>query len=145
VGSVVQIPEYGGQGTLLELRGKDALVQMGAVRLSLPLAKLQPLEPAKTPASSHRGSGSSRAKTKLGGELNLRGLNVEEALLAVDSYLEEAQATGISPVRLLHGKGTGALRNALREALRRDKRVESFSDAVPYEGGHGVTVVHLKV
>lgn len=145
VGSVVQIPEYGGQGTLLELRGKDALVQMGAVRLSLPLAKLQPLEPAKTPAPPHRGGGSSRAKTKLGGELNLRGLNVEEALLAVDSYLEEAQATGTSPVRLLHGKGTGALRNALREALRRDKRVESFSDAVPYEGGHGVTVVHLKV
>lgn len=140
VGSPVNIPEYGGQGTIVELRGEEALVQMGAVRLSVPLARLQPKEgPKAKPAAS------SRAKAKIGDELNLRGLTVEEALLAVDDYLEEARATGTSPVRLLHGKGTGTLRNALRDALRRDKRVESFSDAVPYEGGHGVTVVNLKV
>ncbi|MER3555462.1 MAG: endonuclease MutS2 [Meiothermus sp.] len=140
VGSPVNIPEYGGQGTIIELRGSEALVQMGAVRMSVPLASLQP----KTEPKSKSG-GSSRVKAKIGEELNLRGLTVEEALLAVDDYLEEARATGTSPVRLLHGKGTGALRNALRDALRRDKRVESYSDAVPYEGGHGVTVVNLKV
>lgn len=140
VGSSVNIPEYGGQGTIVELRGAEALVQMGAVRMSVPLARLQPKEEPKTKAAS-----STRTKAKIGEELNLRGLTVEEALLAVDDYLEEARATGTSPVRLLHGKGTGALRNALRDALRRDKRVESYSDAVPYEGGHGVTVVNLRV
>lgn len=140
VGSSVNIPEYGGQGTIVELRGSEALVQMGAVRVSVPMARLQPKEEAKP-----KPGASSRPKTKIGEELNLRGLTVEEALLAVDDYLEEARATATTPVRLLHGKGTGALRNALRNALRRDKRVESFSDAIPYEGGHGVTVVYLRV
>jgi len=54
------------------------------------------------------------------------------------------RALGLSTLRLLHGKGTGALRQAIREALRRDKRVESFADAPPGEGGHGVTVVALR-
>ena len=77
-------------------------------------------------------------------EVDLRGLTVEEALLEVDSALEEARALGLTTLRLLHGKGTGALRQAIREALRRDKRVETFADAPPHEGGHGVTVVVLK-
>jgi DNA mismatch repair protein MutS2 len=137
-GALVDIPEYG-QGRIVELRGSEAVVQLGAVRLTLPLVKLQ----AKPVEKANIGGGV-RHKASVEAELNLRGLTVEEALLVVDDYLAEARATGTNPVRLLHGKGTGALRNALREALRRDKRVASFNDAVPYEGGHGVTVVHLK-
>lgn len=71
-------------------------------------------------------------------EVDLRGLTVAEALLEVDQALEEARALGLSTLRLLHGKGTGALRQAIREALRRDKRVESFADAPPGEGGMGL-------
>jgi len=88
--------------------------------------------------------GGARVKSNFDAELNLRGMTVDEALLAIDDFLTEAKSLGETPVRLLHGKGTGALRNAIREALRRDKRVETFHDAVPYEGGHGVTVVHLR-
>lgn len=138
VGSVVDVPEYG-RGTIVELRGAEAVVQMGAVRVSFPLASLQPKEEPKP-----KGPAGGRQRSSFDTELNLRGLTVEEALLAVDDYLDEAKAVGATPLRLLHGKGTGALRNALREALKRDKRVQSFHDAVPYEGGHGVTVVHLK-
>lgn len=141
VGSVVDVPEYGGQGTIVELRGQEAVLQMGAVRLTVPLARLQLKEEPRPPKSAGRV----QHKTKIAAELNLRGLTVEEALLAVDDYLTEAKATATTPVRLLHGKGTGALRNALRDSLKRDQRVENFHDAVPYEGGHGVTVVHLKV
>jgi DNA mismatch repair protein MutS2 len=140
LGSVVEVPEYGGQGTVVELRGQEAVLQMGAVRLTVPLARLQPKEgpkPSKAGLVQH--------KAKIADELNLRGLTVEEALLAVDDYLAEAKATATTPVRLLHGKGTGALRNALRESLKRDRRVDHFHDALPYEGGHGVTVVHLRV
>lgn len=141
VGSVVDIPEYGSQGTIVELRGQEAVLQMGAVRLTVPLVRLQPKEEPR-PAKS---AGRVQHKAKIATELNLRGLTVEEALLAVDDYLAEAKATATTPVRLLHGKGTGALRNALRDSLKRDRRVENFHDAIPYEGGHGVTVVHLKV
>lgn len=141
VGALVDVPEYGGQGTIVELRGQEAVLQMGAVRLTVPLVRLQPKEEPKSPKSAGRV----QHKAKIATELNLRGLTVEEALLAVDDYLAEARATATTPVRLLHGKGTGALRNALRDSLKRDRRVENFHDAVPYEGGHGVTVVHLRV
>jgi DNA mismatch repair protein MutS2 len=141
VGSVVDVPEYGSQGTIVELRGQEAVLQMGAVRLTVPLARLQLKEGPKPPKSAGRVP----HRAKIATELNLRGLTVEEALLAVDDYLAEARATATTPVRLLHGKGTGALRNALRDSLKRDRRVEHFHDAVPYEGGHGVTVVHLRV
>ncbi|MCX7782607.1 MAG: endonuclease MutS2 [Meiothermus sp.] len=141
LGSVVEVPEYGGQGTIVELRGQEAVLQMGAVRLTVPIARLQPKEEPKPLKSAGRV----QHKAKIASELNLRGLTVEEALLAVDDYLAEARATATTPVRLLHGKGTGALRNALRDSLKRDRRVDSFHDAVPYEGGHGVTVVHLRV
>jgi len=141
IGTVVDIPEYGGQGTIVEMRGQDAVLQMGALRVSVPMASLRPREELKAP----KPTGSAPHKAKIATELNLRGLTVEEALLAVDDYLAEAKATATTPVRLLHGKGTGALRNALRESLKRDRRVENFHDAVPYEGGHGVTVVHLRL
>ncbi|ADD27868.1 endonuclease MutS2 [Meiothermus ruber] len=141
VGAIVEVPEYGGQATVVELRGQEAVLQMGAVRLTVPVARLQP-QPAH---QSKPSAGRVAHKAKIPTELNLRGLTVEEALLAVDDYLAEAKATATTPVRLLHGKGTGALRNALRESLKRDRRVESFHDAVPYEGGHGVTVVHLRI
>lgn len=141
IGAVVEVPEYGGRATVVELRGQDAVLQMGAVRVTLPVARLQ----AKPPPEPGPSAGRVAHKAKIPSELNLRGLTVEEALLAVDDYLAEAKATATTPVRLLHGKGTGALRNALRESLRRDRRVEHFHDAVPYEGGHGVTVVHLRL
>lgn len=137
VGSLVDT-EYG-KATIAEIRGNEAVVQMGAVKLSVPLSKVQPQQEAKP-----KQKGGVQHKAKVEAELNLRGLTVEEALLLVDDYLTEARATGTTPIRLLHGKGTGALRNALREALKHDKRVENFHDAVPYEGGHGVTVVHLR-
>ncbi|MBO1437949.1 endonuclease MutS2 [Meiothermus sp. CFH 77666] len=140
-GSVVEVPEYGGQGTIVELRGQEAVLQMGAVRLTVPITRLRPKEEPKP----LKPAGRVQHKAKIASELNLRGLTVEEALLAVDDYLAEAKATATTPVRLLHGKGTGALRNALRDSLKRDRRVDSFHDALPYEGGHGVTVVHLRI
>lgn len=137
-GATVHVPEYNAQARVLEVRGSEALVQMGSVKMSLPLSSLQVLQAPQ----SHGGG--ARVKSNFDAELNLRGMTVDEALLAIDDFLTEAKSLGETPVRLLHGKGTGALRNAIREALRRDKRVETFHDAVPYEGGHGVTVVHLR-
>ncbi|HSG91154.1 MAG TPA: Smr/MutS family protein, partial [Pseudomonadales bacterium] len=72
------------------------------------------------------------------------GERVEDALEKVRAFVEEAQALKLASVRILHGKGTGALRDAVRRYLRDEKRVERFEDAVPYEGGHGVTVAYLR-
>ncbi|WP_114313658.1 endonuclease MutS2 [Thermus caldifontis] len=137
-GQMVEIPSLKRQGRLLELRGEEALVQVGPVKMTVKAKELTPLKAQETPKALGLKP---RREVK---EVDLRGLTVEEALLEVDHALEEARALGLSTLRLLHGKGTGALRQAIREALRRDKRVETFADAPPHEGGHGVTVVVLK-
>ncbi|WP_298630821.1 endonuclease MutS2 [uncultured Thermus sp.] len=137
-GQMVEIPSLKRQGRLLELRGEEALVQVGPVKMTLKAKELTPLKAQETPKAIGLKP---RREVK---EVDLRGLTVEEALLEVDQALEEARSLGLPTLRLLHGKGTGALRQAIREALRRDKRVETFADAPPHEGGHGVTVVVLK-
>jgi DNA mismatch repair protein MutS2 len=137
-GQAVEVPSLGKRGKVLELRGEEALVQVGPLKMSLKAAELKPLQEEATPKALPLRP---RREVK---EVDLRGLTVEEALLEVDSALEEARALGLPTLRLLHGKGTGALRQAIREVLRRDKRVEAFADAPPHEGGHGVTVVVLK-
>ena len=137
-GQMVEIPSLRRQGRLLELRGEEALVQVGPVKMTVKAKELTPLKAQETPKAIGLKP---RREVK---EVDLRGLTVEEALLEVASALEEARALGLPTLRLLHGKGTGALRQAIREALRRDKRVETFADAPPHEGGHGVTVVVLK-
>ncbi len=76
-------------------------------------------------------------------QLDLHGLTVDEALPQVDQYLYEAYNTEIPWVRLIHGKGTGTLRQAVREQLRTHTLVKSFRPGLPGEGGEGVTIVQL--
>ena len=139
-GMRVEVPDYRAKGKVLELRGGTALVQMGALKIEVPVERLKPRD-----EGAPRPTEAVVVKSGFEPELNLRGLTQAEALLALDEFLTEAYALKETPVRILHGKGTGALRTAVRQALKRDKRVERFHDAMPYEGGHGVTVVHLRV
>ena len=77
-------------------------------------------------------------------EIDLRGMTGDEAWLAVDKYLDEAVLANFSRVRLIHGKGTGALRNALWGHLKTDRRVASYRLGQYGEGDGGVTVVEMK-
>lgn len=77
-------------------------------------------------------------------EIDLRGMYGDEAWLEVDKYIDSAQLRGIKSIRLIHGKGTGALKNALWKYLRNDKRVSGFRLGQYGEGDGGVTVVELK-
>jgi DNA mismatch repair protein MutS2 len=77
-------------------------------------------------------------------EIDLRGMTGEEAWAAVDRYLDNAILVGMHSVRLIHGKGTGALKRYLWEALRVDKRISSYRIGQYGEGDGGVTVVELK-
>ncbi len=138
-GMLVEVPSYHQKGRVVRVEGEETLVQIGQVKIRVPTAELRP-----------RGAGAPRAKEAVvvdsgfETELNVRGLTAAEALEAVNDFLSEAAATGNSPVRILHGKGTGVLRREIQNFLRHDKRVERFHDAMPNEGGHGVTVVYLR-
>ena len=78
-------------------------------------------------------------------QLDIRGWRVEQALEELDSYLNDAVMSGISSVRIVHGKGTGALRTAVREQLAHHPLVKSYTSAAPQEGGDGVTIVKLNL
>ena len=77
-------------------------------------------------------------------ELHLRGLNVEEALEVLEQRLDAAYLAGLPFIRVVHGKGTGKLRQAIRESLQGNRYVASFEPGSAREGGDGVTVIRLK-
>ena len=77
-------------------------------------------------------------------ELDLRGQRAEEALGKFEVYIDDAFRAGLPFVRIIHGKGTGALRGAIREAMASHPLVRRYESAQPNEGGDGVTVVWLR-
>ncbi len=77
-------------------------------------------------------------------EVDLRGMNVEEAIVVLDKYIDDAFLSNLEFVRIIHGKGTGALKAGLKDYFRRHPHVKQFRDGEFGEGGHGVTVLTFK-
>ena len=77
-------------------------------------------------------------------ELNLLGMTTDEAIVELDKYLDDAYLAHLSPVRIVHGKGTGALRKAVHQFLRRQKHVDTYRLGEYGEGDAGVTIVTFK-
>ena len=126
------------------------LVQAGIIKTKVALNDLRLIE--NTPQFIDKSSGKKKATSTFGTsvdrsfkyELDLRGLNTDEAWAKVDKYFDEAIMSGFATVRLVHGKGTGALKAGLWKLLRTDKRIKSFRIGEFGEGDGGVTVVELK-
>lgn len=124
-------------------------VQMGIFNSQVPLSDLELLEEPVS-YSAKKLHTTSKGKLKMGKsfsvrpEINLLGLTVDEAVAQLDKYLDDAALAGLSPVRVVHGKGTGALRTGIHSYLRRQKRVKSFRLGSFGEGDAGVTIVELK-
>jgi DNA mismatch repair protein MutS2 len=149
VGSRVRVPSYDAEGQVVELRGRRALVQLGLLKVEVGLDEVELLRDGGDGggAQAGPGGGARPAPAFAAGfddELNVRGERVEQALDKIRDFVLEAHAMKVGRVRILHGKGTGALRDAVRDYLKRERRVERYEDAVPYEGGHGVTVAYLR-
>jgi len=141
-GRVLAEPDTGGQ----------VPVQVGILRVMADLADLSEAAEDRDEASN-QAPGPARAgrapkleavkAQSFASELDLRGLTVEEALMRLDKYLDDAVLTGARRVRIIHGKGTGALREAVRTHLRGCRAVSSNYTAAPNEGGDGVTIVEF--
>ena len=141
-GSLVRVESYDAEGPIVELRGDDVVVQLGLLKVEVPRREVKLL---KAPAPKRKQVTAHAAATGFDSELNIRGARVEEGIEQVRELVLEAHAMKVEKVRILHGKGTGALRDAVRSYLKDEKRVERFEDAVPYEGGHGVTIAYLRL
>jgi len=140
-GTIVRVDAYGAEGPVVEVRGDQLVVQLGLLKVEVgrhEASVVRAPDAAKGPkAPVAPGAGFER-------ELNVRGERVEEAIEKVRDLVREAHALQVESVRVLHGKGTGALRDAVRRYLKDERLVERFEDAVPYEGGFGVTVAYLR-
>ncbi|HEX6062325.1 MAG TPA: Smr/MutS family protein, partial [Candidatus Limnocylindria bacterium] len=143
IGSPVLVDGVTEPGTLLGIDDKGiAEVASGPLRLRVPRASLRPAPRQAEPIRSTR-TVVQGATQNVPLQLDLRGARAEEALAELDRYLNNAAVAGYDRVRVVHGKGTGALRNAVREALAAHPLVREQASAAANEGGDGATIVRL--
>jgi DNA mismatch repair protein MutS2 len=119
----------------------SAEVQVGGFRLTVPLRELRPGKAKAEPANTPRPT-SIPATPSVALEIDVRGLRAMDACEQVDRYIDDAYRAGLPYVRIIHGKGLGALRQALRDQLNQHRQVKSITGGGA-SGGEGVTVVHL--
>lgn len=135
-------------GSLPDSKG-NVTVQMGILRSQVHISDLEIIEdtPAYSAKQMHK---TGKGKMKMGKafsvspEINLLGKTVDEAVAELDKYLDDASLAHLSTVRVVHGKGTGALRTGIHNYLKRQKRVKSYRLGAFGEGDAGVTIVELK-
>ena len=139
---MVRVADYDAEGPVVEVRGDDVVVQLGLLKVEVPKRGVKPVKQPEPKVKT--STGAYAAPARFDEELNIRGERVEAGLEKVRDFVLEAKALKAPSVRILHGKGTGTLRDAVRNYLKDEKLVERYEDAVPYEGGHGVTVAYLR-
>jgi DNA mismatch repair protein MutS2 len=145
VGDRVEVPSLGLHGELVGLHaGDEAEIQIGSFRVRQPLSLLRKAGDAIEPGFARPLAVSAPPPPHVEPELHLRGLRAAAALQRLERYLDDAARAGLPWVRIVHGKGTGALRAVVQEALRQHPLVERFERAGLGEGGEGATLVYLK-
>ncbi len=142
-GDTVRVVSLGKNATVLspaDAKGEVA-IQVGIIKMNAKISDLRTIKdiPPQTGAAKI-----SLSQKTVGLELDLRGMLVDDAIIVVDRYLDDAAMAGLNEVNIIHGKGTGALRAGLQEHFRRHSRVKSFRMGNHGEGDAGVTVVTLK-
>ena len=147
LGQVVEVTTMNSTGNVLTLPDKkgDLTVQVGILKIKTNVNALAPAkeEKKKKEAQSYISS-ESRMYSDVKMELDLRGETVDDALLLVDKYLDDAALSHFETVTIIHGKGTGALRSAISDMLRHHPHARSFRPGRYGEGEAGVTVVEIK-
>ena len=157
VGDTVKVLSMNLTGTVSSLPNAkgEVFVQMGIFRSAVPVSDLELVDvptisgdgvPQGKPRKGAGNTGSIRMSKSatISPECNLIGMTVDEALPAMDKYLDDAYLAHMEKVRVVHGRGTGALRNAVHQHLRKLKYVKSFRLGEFGEGDSGVTIVEFK-
>ena len=130
------------RGEIIQLGQREVLVAIGRLQMRVPYEDLEfkgrPVEETETSTTS----GSPHPSPGI--ELDIRGMRVEDGIEQLGRYLDSAFLARLPFVRIIHGKGTGRLRAAVRETITQNRHVRSWEEGKDSEGGAGVTVVHIE-
>ncbi len=150
VGDRVKVLTLGQNGSVLTLPDdrSQVTVAVGAIKVNVNLEDLMLIgegKERKEPAKSSRYGSLYKAKTAaVSASINVQGENLDDALMDVEKYLDDVYIAGLETVTIIHGRGEGILKNGIRQMLRKNKYVASFSRGAYNEGGEGVTIVKMK-
>ncbi|MBQ3503101.1 MAG: endonuclease MutS2 [Oscillospiraceae bacterium] len=147
VGDTVELLKLGTKASVLAIN-KDGTLQLqaGILKLTAKPEEVYLLEnenPYKTKGARPAHSGREMKMAAMSTEVDLRGMDTVEAITVLERYLDEAMRSNLSTVRIIHGKGTGALRSAVQQSLRKNKFVKKFRLGVYGEGEDGVTIAEF--
>jgi len=152
VGSNVRMKGQTATGTIIEMQDKQALVAFGNLKSTVKLARLEPISnnQLKKEARKYESLGNTatdevrQRKLTFQSEIDVRGMRGDEALQAVMYFIDDAVMVGVASVRILHGTGTGALRQMIRQYLGATNGIRTYRDEHIQFGGAGVTVVEFE-
>ena len=145
-GDIVYIESLAQEGTVLSVQGKELTVQVGGLRTIVKMSACTFVTRKKPKKNTkvHVGTSIAQKTAEIRPEIDVRGMTVLEAEAVLGKFIDDAVFTGLSKILVIHGKGTGALRQGLQDYLKHHRSVLSFTFADISEGGTGATVVELK-
>ena len=140
VGDNVRIKDNEQIGTIIELKNDIALIDVRGIKVKTNTNKLSLMPKIK----AHKVYVEKKHYARVAPEINLVGERVEDALIKLEPYIDSALLANMSSVKVIHGIGTGALRSAIRENLKKKKFIKNIKDGDFYDGGSAVTIVEFK-
>ena len=152
VGSHVRLKGQTATGTIIEIQDKNALVAFGQMKSTVKLSKLEAVSKTQLKKEKHKYESIAQntndevrqRKLTFKSEIDVRGMRVDEALQAVTYFIDDAIMVGMPSVRILHGTGTGALRQMIRQYLATIHGVANYRDEHVQFGGAGITVIEME-
>ena len=142
VGDSVELADLGKVGEIASIDGENATVAIGSAKIKTKLSKLRLVEQKKPQKST--ATHTPRKAANVTTEIDVRGDTCDEAIFVIDKFLDDAVLSSLNTVRVIHGKGTGALRKGLWDYFKHDSRVKEYRLGTFGEGDAGVTVLTLK-
>lgn len=146
VGDSVHADSLNADGTVIDIdkNGKDVLVQIGMMKVKLPKNSLSKSD-VQEESQKNKTKKLIRSKSKyVKSEIDIRGKTFDEAQPIIEKYIDDAYLAGLKSVRIIHGKGSGVLREKVKNYLKSKANIKSCKDAAYNEGGSGVSVVEFK-
>jgi DNA mismatch repair protein MutS2 len=144
LGATVKVSATGAIGKVVELRDGRALVEIGGLRMQVPVQDLVRVADTEKPRPTVQVRTWGESDYFAQSEVNLIGKRADEALAELTPAIDAAIRADLPMLRIVHGKGTGALRQVVAETLKSDPRVKAFRAGTITEGGTGVTVAELR-